>query len=231
MEQDLKFIEEYIKNFEIARVNINKGICMNQEVLIRNGLKLVKIMEKYDLKISENLNNIINNLITGVGSYNPFEFGALRENTKICKKVIEMKNEKNKKFLVDTKIFEKAPDYIKYIVEEINKCYQNNTYISCAVMLRRLIETLIIEAFELKGNIKDIQDLNGDFFQLKKLIALFLQKKLWNYTKNTRNIIDKLKDLGNISAHNRKFITQKSDIDKIYDDIRICLDDFIQTIY
>ena len=48
MEKDLKFIEEYIKNFEIARVNINNGICINQEVLIRNGLKLVKIMEKYD---------------------------------------------------------------------------------------------------------------------------------------------------------------------------------------
>lgn len=230
MNEDLEVINRCLNEFEIARKNINIGIMANQNNLLVYISKVEEIIKKYDLQLSQRLSNIRINLITVTNSYNTFEFGALREILMQSKKEIE-KGISNNIELIDMNIFIKAPDYIKSIAIEINKCYQSETYISCAVMLRRLVETLIIESFEIKGDISKIQDTNNDFFNLKKLITVFLQEKLWIYSKNTRDTISKLKDLGNLSAHNRKFITRKSDIDSIYKDIRICLDDFLQTIY
>jgi|SRR5581483_8337787 len=41
--------------------------------------------------------------------------------------------------------------YIEKISNQINGAYENGWYDACAVMLRRLIETLIIETFEHHG--------------------------------------------------------------------------------
>src|SRR5450432_494030 len=38
--------------------------------------------------------------------------------------------------------------YIERVANQINGTYENGWYDGCAVMIRRLIETLIIEAFE-----------------------------------------------------------------------------------
>jgi len=42
--------------------------------------------------------------------------------------------------------------YIERIANQVNGAYENGWYDACAVMIRRLLETLIIEAFE-KHNI------------------------------------------------------------------------------
>ena len=231
MEQDIVIINKCMEQFEIARQNINIGMACNQGNLLVGISKLEEVMKKYDFSMAQRIISIRTRLFTDMNTYNPFEFGALREILNQSKNIVE-KGKENNNDLIDKKIFDKAPDYIKIIADEINGCYKNENYISCAVMLRRLIETLIIESFEMKGDISKIQESNGgDFYRLSKLIAIFLQEKLWNYSKNTRDTIEKLKDLGNLSAHSRKFITRKDDIDKIYNNIRICLDDFLQTIY
>ena len=38
--------------------------------------------------------------------------------------------------------------YIERVVAQINGTYENGWYDGCAVMIRRLLETLIVEAFE-----------------------------------------------------------------------------------
>src|SRR5687768_1124926 len=57
--------------------------------------------------------------------------------------------------------------YIEKLVHQINGSYENGWYDACAVMIRRLVETLIIEAFEKHGLAKKIQGPSGDFLYLR----------------------------------------------------------------
>src|SRR5216110_558936 len=59
--------------------------------------------------------------------------------------------------------------YIEHVVNQINGCYENGWYDSCAVMLRRVLETLIIEAFEKHGRSAKIKNSQGDFLYLRDL--------------------------------------------------------------
>jgi hypothetical protein len=51
----------------------------------------------------------------------------------------------------------------------------------------------------------------------------------WNLSRNTINGLPKLKKLGDASAHNRRFLAQKSDIDKL-DDLRMIIEEIIHLI-
>jgi hypothetical protein len=110
--------------------------------------------------------------------------------------------------------------YIERIVFQINGCYENGWYDVCAVMMRRLLETLIIEVFECYRLESKIKNATGDFFQLADLISATLSEKSWNLGRNTRSALPKLKNLGDQSAHSRRFIAHREDIDKIVTDFR-----------
>src|SRR5690348_1804158 len=48
--------------------------------------------------------------------------------------------------------------YIERVTTQVNRSYESTCYDACAVMIRRLIETLIIEVFEAKGIADRIKD-------------------------------------------------------------------------
>src|ERR1700722_19039389 len=54
--------------------------------------------------------------------------------------------------------------YIERVANQINGTYQSGWYDACAVMIRRLLETLIIESFEKHGIAAKIKNPSGDFF-------------------------------------------------------------------
>lgn len=59
--------------------------------------------------------------------------------------------------------------YIVAIAQQINGAYEKGWSDACAVMVRRLIETLIIETFEKHGVAHKIKGAGGDYFFLKRL--------------------------------------------------------------
>ncbi|MCK1691449.1 hypothetical protein [Bradyrhizobium sp. 145] len=65
--------------------------------------------------------------------------------------------------------------YIAQIAQQINGSYEKGWYDACAVMIRRLIETLIIETFEKHGVAHKIKGLGGDYLFLKDLITATLE--------------------------------------------------------
>ncbi len=87
-------------------------------------------------------------------------------------------------------------------------------------MIRRLIETLIIEVFEYKKISHKIKNTNGDFLYLRDLIGVLASEATWNLSRNSKKSLDELKDIGDKSAHNRYFNAQRKDIDDIKKDIR-----------
>lgn len=116
--------------------------------------------------------------------------------------------------------------YIEKVSNQINGAYENGWYDACAVMLRRLIETLIIETFEHHNITRAIQNSAGDFLYLRDLIDKTLAEKTWNLSRNTKQALPKLKDVGDKSAHSRRYVAQRGDIQPLLADIRTVVQEF-----
>lgn len=129
--------------------------------------------------------------------------------------------------VVDFTLVKGTRGYLERLVNQINGAYEHGWYDSCAVMLRRLIETLIIEVFEYHQIAAKIQDANGDYFYLQDLIGFALAEPLWNLGRNTKRALPKIKDVGDKSAHGRRFNANLDDIDKLLPEIRAVVQELI----
>ncbi|MDX2137027.1 MAG: DUF4145 domain-containing protein [Chloroflexota bacterium] len=114
-------------------------------------------------------------------------------------------------------------NYIIKVVYQINRTYKETCYDACAVMIRRLVETLIIETYEHHKIADRIQE-NGEFYPLDKLIGAFLTEPTWNLTRNSKQGLKAIRDLktqGDLSAHSRRYNAHREDIDRLRDSVRI----------
>jgi hypothetical protein len=105
--------------------------------------------------------------------------------------------------------------YLVAVGRQMNGSYSAGWYDACAVMMRRLLESVIIEAFEARKIDNKIKDGNGDFFQLTALIKAALAESSWNLPRNVRKQIESLRDLGHTSAHNRYYLAKQAYIDEV----------------
>jgi len=117
--------------------------------------------------------------------------------------------------------------YIERVVHQINGTYENGWYDACAVMIRRFLEILIIEVFEQYHTAHKIKNPNGDFYFLSDLITNTLNEPTWNLSRNTKTALPKLKDIGDKSAHSRRFNAVRSDIDRLLPDLRVASQELI----
>jgi len=112
--------------------------------------------------------------------------------------------------------------YIERVVDQINGCYEQGWFDACAVMMRRLLETLVIECFEGQGIACKIKNPStGDFEQLSTLIDRTLQEGSWNLGRNSKRALSNLKVVGDQSAHSRRYNAHREDIDKLIPDLRV----------
>lgn len=116
--------------------------------------------------------------------------------------------------------------YIEKISNQINGCYENGWYDACAVMIRRLVETLLIEVFESRGIENKIKK-NGDYMFLRDMIGITLAENSLNLSRNARQSLPKLKDVGDKSAHSRRFNAIRHDIDEIRPDLRFIIQEML----
>lgn len=117
--------------------------------------------------------------------------------------------------------------YIEKVVQQANGCYEHQWYDACAVMIRRLVETLIIELYEAKGKAAEIQDSNNNFLMLGDLVDRITGDKSWNLGRETKQTLPLLKSLGDRSAHTRRYLAKKADIDKVLHGLRVVVDDLL----
>jgi len=117
--------------------------------------------------------------------------------------------------------------YIEKVVNQVNGCYEKGWFDACAVMIRRLLETLIIEVYEYSNLDFKIKNPQGDFFQLKDLINNILIEPSWNLSKNSKCALPKLKKVGDLSAHSRRYNAHLDDIEDIRNDVRIVVQELL----
>ncbi len=111
-------------------------------------------------------------------------------------------------------IFDNAPRFLITIQQEINASYQYGLYDCTAIMMRRLMEILLIQAYRKKGIENEIK--NGDYYiNLDNIIKNANSNSLLDLTTNTKKDLKIIKDFGNLSAHRILFNCTQSDIDTI----------------
>jgi hypothetical protein len=118
--------------------------------------------------------------------------------------------------------------YVEKVVFQINGCYEKGWFDGCAVMMRRLVETLIIECFEKYGIANKIKNpKTGDFLFLSDLVDRLIQEPSWNLGRNTKQALPRLKSVGDQSAHSRRYNAHREDIDKLSYDFRVVCQELI----
>lgn len=128
-------------------------------------------------------------------------------------------------------LFDGTRDYLKKTARQAIICYDYGAHDACLVMIRRLIETLIIELFEKRDIADRIKNSQGNYMFCGDLIDEMLkEKKLWTIGRNTVQALPAIKTKGDLSAHNRRFNAKKSDIDQLKDGLRITIEELIHLI-
>lgn len=104
--------------------------------------------------------------------------------------------------------------YIISLSQQINASYNNNIFDGCAILMRRLLEILLIHSYEAIGKLDDIKTDSG-FNNLSYIINSTLSNKPFNLHKDSEEIIDTFRVLGNFAAHKIQYTTKRKDIDNV----------------
>jgi hypothetical protein len=129
--------------------------------------------------------------------------------------------------VLPAEIFTSARKYIQAVVRQINLSYDHGLFDCCAVMCRRLFETLIIEAFENQGALNELKRSDGELEQLSGLIKVLERTSALSVGRQTRQAAKKLKDIGDWSAHNRRHVAVAKDIDDVRPHLRVACGDLL----
>ena len=145
----------------------------------------------------------------------------IRKETAIAGLVCAEEPEKPLYQLIPENLFKHCGDYIKKIVREINGSYEKGYFSCCAVMIRRLIETCMIEAFEKKQNQALIKN-GDDYLTAAQIRNELLKNPFGNLSRNSRQALldEEILHLGDRCAHDRFFTARKPDIDRILPKVR-----------
>lgn len=126
-----------------------------------------------------------------------------------------------------TELFIDTRDYIERVVEQINKSYDAKLWDCTAVMCRRLLETLIIETYEKAGRAPDIKGSDDQFFMLNGLISYLERDTSINVGRSALKGLKDFKQLGDLSAHNRRFNARQDDIDRVRAGLRVASEELL----
>jgi hypothetical protein len=121
----------------------------------------------------------------------------------------------------------KTRGYIEKICEQLNGCFHFEYYDGTAVIARRLLETLLIESYETLGRADEIRDKDGNYNVLSVIVRAALSDKGLSLGRDAKKAVIAIKELGDRSAHNRRFNATKPDLEKIQSGVRCVVDELI----
>jgi hypothetical protein len=129
--------------------------------------------------------------------------------------------------VLPTDLFRGTRDYIERVIQQINKSYDAQLWDCSAVMCRRLLETLIIETYETAGRAGEIKGSDGNFMMLNGLIGFVERDTSIHLGRNAAKGLRDFKQLGDLSAHNRRFNARQNDIDRVRDGLRVAAEELL----
>ena len=129
--------------------------------------------------------------------------------------------------IVPLELFVGTRLYIERVVLQLNASYDAGLYDCCAVMCRRLLETLIIEVYEAHTRAGELKGGDGHFMMFSGLLSVIERDKAFNLGRNSIQGLRDFKKLGDLSAHNRRYNARSDDIDRIRDGLRVAIEELL----
>ena len=129
--------------------------------------------------------------------------------------------------VLPAELFLQTRGYIEKTVKQINGSYDCGLYDCTAVMCRRLLETLLIEAFEAKGVESELKGADGNFLMFSGMLAAVEASTSVRPGRNAFGGLRDFKKLGDLSAHSRRFNARRDDIVRIRDGIRVASEELL----
>lgn len=127
-------------------------------------------------------------------------------------------------------IFDNTRGYLLAFAKEASIAYDYSLYNSCFFMLRKIIETLIIDLFERHRIESKIKNSQGNYVMLSDLFTRLISENNWQLNKTVKQDIPKIKKLADSSVHNKRFQAKKPDLDNIKIEIRIIYQELVDHI-
>jgi hypothetical protein len=124
-------------------------------------------------------------------------------------------------------VWTKTRGYLEKVCEQLNGCFQFGFYDGASVLVRRILETLIIEAYEKLKRENEIKDSSGNFFMLSGLINTATSPTGITLGRDAKKALADVKELGDRSAHNRRYNAVKADLEKVQSGVRVVVDELI----
>jgi hypothetical protein len=121
--------------------------------------------------------------------------------------------------------------YIEAVCRQLNGCFKSAYYDAAAVMLRRLLETLIVESYEHLHRESEIRDGSGNYFMLKDLVDRACGDKGHtglNLGRASKTALKDAREIGNWSAHSRRYNAVAIDLTNIQKGVRVLVQELAQ---
>lgn len=128
-------------------------------------------------------------------------------------------------------VWKNTRGYIEAVCRQLNGCFKSAYYDAAAVMLRRLLETLIIESYEHLGREAEIKSGNGEYFMLIDLVERACGEKSYkglHLGRNSKQALKDAREIGNLSAHSRRYNAHAMDLTKLQSGVRVLVQELIQ---
>jgi hypothetical protein len=105
--------------------------------------------------------------------------------------------------------YKNTRDFIETLAKQINACYERNLFDACAVLMRRLAEVLLILSYRNLKIESAIQDAEGHYFTLERIVNDAKTNGKLGLSRNSKEILDTFRQLGNFSAHKIEYICRR----------------------
>jgi len=128
--------------------------------------------------------------------------------------------------ILPNSLTENTRGYIVHLGKQINGCYEHNIFDGCAILMRRLLEILLIHAYEHVGKTTLITEGDG-FKNLSFIINFTISNKPFPLSKEVTETLDNFRVVGNFSAHKIHYNAKRKDIDNIRFPYRLTVEELL----
>jgi hypothetical protein len=113
--------------------------------------------------------------------------------------------------IIPTGLFENTRPYLEALVLQINGTYQAGFYDACALVCRRLLECMLLLAFETAGKSEVIRDSDGEYRKFADIIQLAASNRHIRLPRGAGAVLGKIEYL---AGHHPTYTTRQKDIDE-----------------
>ncbi len=124
-------------------------------------------------------------------------------------------------------LFNGTRGYIEKLSLQINASYENNITDGCAVLMRRLIEILLILAYDHVSKKNEIQDCDGELKSLNYIINYTVSNQALGLSKGTKDCLDIFRKLGNFAAHRIEYNCRKQELKNVIMEYRVAIEELL----